>query len=539
MGEIKTNSREMKRWASILCALALIIGSRATAYAEKLEEESAVAAYAEEKNIGEKAETESDAMGRNIKREEDPAGAYAFRLQPEGNAENYIQLRSPAEDYTVKWGESLWTIARSVYGDGGRWKDIAEINALSNPDLIVPDQRLDMPEKEYYLQKPFFQWGKGYYMSDEGAFRFQQPEGWAFATCSLDNHLSTFVGNDRSVRVLWGIEDNTMGEDAWSETWTEVCANVQNTAEAVFGENLEDIFFEKYILESGNEVYNVCCAFRNRSGQLWTVSAAYRFGAKNLMEYIGIGPSSHELDMGKLTLYTAASYEEYEEERHMGFGGEPVVYRGMSVWEYPALHNPFVLAYECVNATAWHQIGEMEEITADYAVEWEEPVLPAVIKKVLRIEGDIMYSDLMQIHSLEAIESIGYDYCSINGERFEIDWKDIPDGDALIKDIAKCKNLYALRIQIGDISDYSLIGELSMLEELEIQAGRTVTDVGFLDSLEHLGKCVLEKAPQQQFVDSLSDRLWKRTCEEEGLTTFKKLYDGEAGLAFDEVEINF
>ena len=49
--------------------------------------------------------------------------------------------------------------------------------------------------------------------------------------------------------------------------------------------------------------------------------------------------------------------------------------------------------------------------------------------------------------------------------------------------------------------------------------------------------CVLEKGAEQKFVDSLDDKVWERTCREEGLTTFRKEYDGEPGLAFDKVEI--
>ena len=475
------------------------------------------------------------ASGQAFIREEEPAGNYAFRLQPEGDLDNYILLCMPVEDYVVEKGENLWKIGEAVLGDGNRWKEIAERNNFSNPDLIWPGQKLDMPDRKYYMQKPFFQRGKGY-LSDEGAFRFLQPEGWALATCSLDARLSTFIGKDVTVRVLWGIEDNDMGEDAWSGIWDEVCENVQSTAETVFGENLENIYFEKYFLESGNEVYHICAAFRNETGLRWTVSAAYRFGEKNLMEFIGIGPTEHSIDMGKLTLYTAASYEEYEEERHMGFGEEKVVYRGMEVWDYPMLHNPFVLAYELVNGKAWHLKREMGE-KEDYVIAWEEPVFPAVVQKALQIDGDIKYSDLLQIESVEIIESVGYDYCSINGERFEVDWKDIPDGDALLKDVANCGSLFSLRVQIGDISDYSPLGNLTVLEELEIQAGRTVEDIGFLDNFPYLRKCVLEKAPQQKFVDSLDDKVWERTCREEGLTTFRKEYDGEPGLAFDKVEI--
>ncbi len=476
------------------------------------------------------------ASGQAFIREEEPAGDYAFRLQPEGDLDDYILLWMPTEDYVVEKGENLWKIGESVLGDGNRWKEIAERNNFPNPDLIWPGQKLNMPDRKYYMQKPFFQRGKGY-LSDEGAFRFLQPEGWALATCSLDARLSTFIGKDVTVRVLWGIEDNDMGEDAWNGIWDEVCENVQSTAETVFGENLENISFEKYCLESGNEVYHICAVFRNETGLRWTVSAAYRFGEKNLMEFIGIGPTEHSIDMGKLTLYTAASYEEYEEERHMGFGEEKVVYRGMEVWDYPMLHNPFVLAYELVNGKAWHLKREMEE-KEDYVIVWEESVFPAVVQKALQIEDDIKYSDLLQIESVEIIESVGYDYCSINGERFEVDWKDIPDGDALLKDVANCGSLYSLRVQIGDISDYSPLGNLTVLEELEIQAGRTVEDIGFLDNFPYLRKCVLEKAPQQKFVDSLDDKVWERTCREEGLTTFRKEYDGEPGLAFDKVEIS-
>ncbi len=475
------------------------------------------------------------APGQAFIREEEPAGDYAFRLQPEGDLDDYILLWMPTEDYVVEKGENLWKIGESVLGDGNRWKEIAERNNFPNPDLIWPGQK-NMPDRKYYMQKPFFQRGKGY-LSDEGAFRFLQPEGWALATCSLDARLSTFIGKDVTVRVLWGIEDNDMGEDAWNGIWDEVCENVQSTAETVFGENLENISFEKYCLESGNEVYHICAVFRNETGLRWTVSAAYRFGEKNLMEFIGIGPTEHSIDMGKLTLYTAASYEEYEEERHMGFGEEKVVYRGMEVWDYPMLHNPFVLAYELVNGKAWHLKREMEE-KEDYVIVWEESVFPAVVQKALQIEDDIKYSDLLQIESVEIIESVGYDYCSINGERFEVDWKDIPDGDALLKDVANCGSLYSLRVQIGDISDYSPLGNLTVLEELEIQAGRTVEDIGFLDNFPYLRKCVLEKAPQQKFVDSLDDKVWERTCREEGLTTFRKEYDGEPGLAFDKVEIS-
>jgi nucleoid-associated protein YgaU len=49
--------------------------------------------------------------------------------------------------YTVVAGDSLSKIARKIYGDAGRWKDIFEANkdAIKNPDLIHPGQTLKIP----------------------------------------------------------------------------------------------------------------------------------------------------------------------------------------------------------------------------------------------------------------------------------------------------------------------------------------------------------------------------------------------------------
>ncbi|RYD01650.1 hypothetical protein N752_29165 [Desulforamulus aquiferis] len=50
--------------------------------------------------------------------------------------------------YDIKSGDSLWSIAKLNYGDGGRWKDIYEANLDTigkNPNLILPGTRLVMP----------------------------------------------------------------------------------------------------------------------------------------------------------------------------------------------------------------------------------------------------------------------------------------------------------------------------------------------------------------------------------------------------------
>lgn len=50
--------------------------------------------------------------------------------------------------YVVKSGDSLSKIAKEVYGEAGRWKEIYEANkdTIKNPDAIRPGQELRIPE---------------------------------------------------------------------------------------------------------------------------------------------------------------------------------------------------------------------------------------------------------------------------------------------------------------------------------------------------------------------------------------------------------
>lgn len=49
--------------------------------------------------------------------------------------------------YTVAKGDSLSKIAKHLYGNANRWRDIFEANRdqLDNPDLIQPGQVLKLP----------------------------------------------------------------------------------------------------------------------------------------------------------------------------------------------------------------------------------------------------------------------------------------------------------------------------------------------------------------------------------------------------------
>ena len=44
------------------------------------------------------------------------------------------------ENYTVRAGDTLWAICKSKYGDGGKYREIAKNNGISNPNYIQVGQ---------------------------------------------------------------------------------------------------------------------------------------------------------------------------------------------------------------------------------------------------------------------------------------------------------------------------------------------------------------------------------------------------------------
>lgn len=55
--------------------------------------------------------------------------------------------RVAAGTYLVLKGDSLWKIAKRVYGDAAKWQDIYEANRrrLKNPELVSPGMTLRLP----------------------------------------------------------------------------------------------------------------------------------------------------------------------------------------------------------------------------------------------------------------------------------------------------------------------------------------------------------------------------------------------------------
>lgn len=50
--------------------------------------------------------------------------------------------KTTPKQYTVKKGDTLWNICKQHLGDGQKYKEIAKLNNIKNPDLIYPGQVL-------------------------------------------------------------------------------------------------------------------------------------------------------------------------------------------------------------------------------------------------------------------------------------------------------------------------------------------------------------------------------------------------------------
>ena len=53
-----------------------------------------------------------------------------------------------AESYKIKKGDTLWDIAKRIYGDGRRYKELAEFNNIANPNMIIAGKTLQIPGNE-------------------------------------------------------------------------------------------------------------------------------------------------------------------------------------------------------------------------------------------------------------------------------------------------------------------------------------------------------------------------------------------------------
>jgi nucleoid-associated protein YgaU len=78
-----------------------------------------------------------------------PPPADEVRAEPEPTLAGQPEAVTEEQGrYTVQSGDTLWSIAESVYGDGSKYSKIFDANTdlLEQPDRIFPGQKLLIPD---------------------------------------------------------------------------------------------------------------------------------------------------------------------------------------------------------------------------------------------------------------------------------------------------------------------------------------------------------------------------------------------------------
>lgn len=89
-------------------------------------------------------EDEADGLlGDPVEDEPDDLDVEPEPVEDDDTAED--EPDDPPATYTVEPGDTLESIAGEVYGDQGRWREIAEANDLEDPGQLYTGQELDIP----------------------------------------------------------------------------------------------------------------------------------------------------------------------------------------------------------------------------------------------------------------------------------------------------------------------------------------------------------------------------------------------------------
>ncbi|MGL6200513.1 MAG: hypothetical protein ACRC3H_16405 [Lachnospiraceae bacterium] len=157
---------------------------------------------------------------------------------------------------------------------------------------------------------------------------------------------------------LWSTEENSqmglmvhimtteLDRNAFSDNWDEVQDQIKYWGAEICDDQLEDISFQKYCVDNGDELYTYQFRYHDGKNDLVCV-VAYRLGTEFIAEIIGMAPAEQTTQLEGVVVYSGASYMESTgaDIDPYGFGGSELIKTKM-LWEFPYLNNPFELVME-------------------------------------------------------------------------------------------------------------------------------------------------------------------------------------------------
>ncbi len=147
--------------------------------------------------------------------------------------------------YTVQSGDSLWTVAEKVYGDGHQWGKIADANSLPKDSLGRPvvevGQKLKVPDSAASTSKDD-NLASNVTPTPTPAADKADSDGNGTLTQTPDTAISTYTVKHGD--SLWGIAEQVYGH---GEQWTLIANDAHN--------NLGTLPNGRPLIHAGNELY--------------------------------------------------------------------------------------------------------------------------------------------------------------------------------------------------------------------------------------------------------------------------------------------
>lgn len=154
--------------------------------------------------------------------------------------------------YEVAPGDSLWRIAKMLWGDGRLYWELYEQNreTVENPDLIYPGELL-------YAARPLYLEKQSIGMEQKDVYRCGAPYGSTVGLVRQGDAGASCVwsgrGDDR-YDIACMIREREPGQEELTdyEAWDKA---VRDYAEEQYGDAVRDLAFEHYLSENGEPVW--------------------------------------------------------------------------------------------------------------------------------------------------------------------------------------------------------------------------------------------------------------------------------------------
>lgn len=261
--------------------------------------------------------------------------------------ENVIKLWGADTDtYEVVPGDTLWSIADRLLGEGTRYLELAASNSdiISDPDLIYPGMQLQL-NQTYYIPKG----RSGSYSEREYSMNF--PQGWTVGILSQDDLWANFtLFGDGICDIACLIQDKESSTVDTTQNWEACVHRIQeyvNDEQEDWNGYVSDLQFEHYRTELSEDLYLYSYVYHVDVTRLGSdepmdinVCVGLKLTEHIQAQFVGF---AYDYDIRSTVRYVTASFRESEDVPAQDFN---VNSSGMQIspaysWQEDGLFNAF------------------------------------------------------------------------------------------------------------------------------------------------------------------------------------------------------